>query len=343
MAVTTCTVVGVFKNHETAQRVAAELAESGFSRNDFFISERDVSDAALGNTGLSPQSPRDTSGGGISGFFHRLFGSGDVDEETRGHYAEAVRSGRAVVTVHTDESRQDQVRDIMERYDPVNVGGQSGAEPVEETRNRDTLVREERADLAERLPRGMARTGEQEQSIPVLREELEVGKRNVLRGGVRVYSRVSQQPVEESVNLREEHVRVDRRPADRPATEADFRSGEQVIEVTEMAEEPVIGKRTRVVEEVVVGKDVTERTETVRDRVRQSEVNVDRIGAGTKDDAGAASYASELANDERYRGKRWDEIEPDVRRDYERRYPGSAWQETKDAIRHGWERITGQR
>src|SRR5437764_3366736 len=49
-------------------------------------------------------------------------------------------------------------------------------------------------------------------AIPVVEEQLKVGKREVQRGGVRVFSRVVETPVNESVNLREEHVNVERRP-----------------------------------------------------------------------------------------------------------------------------------
>jgi uncharacterized protein (TIGR02271 family) len=94
---------------------------------------------------------------------------------------------------------------------------------------------------------------------------------------VRVFTRVSQTPVQEQVQLREEHATIERRPVDRPATEADlaaFKEGS--IEVRETAEEPVISKTARVVEEVVVGKEATERTETIDDIVRRTEVEVDR-------------------------------------------------------------------
>jgi stress response protein YsnF len=46
------------------------------------------------------------------------------------------------------------------------------------------------------------------------------------------------------------------------------------VEVHQTAEEPVVNKTARVAEEVVVRKDVTERTETVRDDVRREEVDV---------------------------------------------------------------------
>ena len=102
-----------------------------------------------------------------------------------------------------------------------------------------------------------------ERAIPVVEEEMVVGKRTVDAGGVRVFRRVVEIPVEESVQLREEHINVDRRPVDRLATDSDLAFGDRTIELTETAEEAVIGKSARVVEEVVVGKTTTERTETI--------------------------------------------------------------------------------
>jgi uncharacterized protein (TIGR02271 family) len=120
-------------------------------------------------------------------------------------------------------------------------------------------------------------------AIPVVEEELQVGKREVERGGVRVRTEVQEKPVEEKVNLREEHVRVERRPVDRPASEADINRARQggTIEVREKAEQPVVQKQARVVEEVVVGKEATQRTETVRDTVRRSDVEVEETNDTT--------------------------------------------------------------
>ena len=49
---------------------------------------------------------------------------------------------------------------------------------------------------------------------------------------------------------------------------------ERTVEVHQTAEEPVVSKTAHIAEEVVVRKDVTERTETVRDDVRREEVEV---------------------------------------------------------------------
>jgi uncharacterized protein (TIGR02271 family) len=127
--------------------------------------------------------------------------------------------------------------------------------------------------------RGRHQTDEGEVRIPVVEEEIQVGTRHVERGGVQVYSRVTERPVEQEVRLRDEHVTVERRPVDRPATEHDlaaFREG--TIEVPETHEQPVVTKEARVVEEVVIEKDVRERRETVRDTVRRTEVDVEPLG-----------------------------------------------------------------
>lgn len=119
-----------------------------------------------------------------------------------------------------------------------------------------------------------------EVAIPIVEEELEVGKREVDRGGVRVLRHIVEKPVEASVNLREEHVVVERHPVNRAVTDADLNfQGNRTIELTETAEEAVVTKSAHVVEEVVVGKQVEERTQHIQDSVRRTEVDVEQIAA----------------------------------------------------------------
>lgn len=126
-----------------------------------------------------------------------------------------------------------------------------------------------------RKEKGEPRQGEKR--IPIVEEELHVGKRMVDKGGVRVSTQVEEEPVEKNVKLREEKILVDRRPTDRPLTDEDRRMArEGVVEVTTKTEEPVVAKEAHVVGEVVVGKKVEEHDETIRDTVRKTRVNVVR-------------------------------------------------------------------
>ena len=114
--------------------------------------------------------------------------------------------------------------------------------------------------------------------VQVVEEQLNVGKRAVNRGRVRLHSYVVETPVTENVTLHEERVTIDRRPVNREASAADLGADafrERTIEMDETHEEAVIGKTARVVEEIGLRKDAGERVETVSDSVRSIKVDID--------------------------------------------------------------------
>ena len=120
---------------------------------------------------------------------------------------------------------------------------------------------------------------ERDQVIPVVKEELDVGKRaSERRYRIRTY--VVERPVEETVTLRDERVVIERRPVagERAAGGVELPQ-EREYEVIERHEEPVVSKQTRRVEDVVVRGQAEERTEVVRDTVRETKVDVDQEGA----------------------------------------------------------------
>ena len=126
--------------------------------------------------------------------------------------------------------------------------------------------------------------GAQEMRVPIVEEEVAIGKREVERGRIRVRSRVVETPIHEEVRLREEHVDIERRPVNQPVEDADRLLQERSFEVSETAEEAVVGKRAVVKEEVVVRKEGEERVEQIDDTVRRTEVDVDRAPGRTSRD-----------------------------------------------------------
>lgn len=353
-------VVGYFNDNQSAQAALNDLVENGFSRERVHLSSSNdyATDAATGGAGLTGRAPAEREGG-ISGWFRSLFGSDEYDTDAT-RYSERARSGGSVVAVDATDEDRDRAVEVL------NEHGASDIDEGENNTNSTAGIRDTNSTLQDRGKR----------TIPVVQEELNVGKRPVQSGGVRIYSRAVNQPVEEQVTLRQERVVVDRQPVNRDATSAEEAAWrDQTIDVVEMTEEPVIQKRARVVEEVRVGKEATERTETVRDNVRHTEVKTEPIGgsknrattksSGTSDygsdyqtdfqsrygksggDYGtyapAYEYGSTMAADPRYQGKNWNDIEPTLRSDYGRRYPESSWDRMKDAVRYGWDKVTGQR
>ena len=120
-----------------------------------------------------------------------------------------------------------------------------------------------------------AATAREGEAIPVVEERLRVGKRDVNLGRVRVRSYVVEEPVSEDVRLREERVEVERRPVDRPLEGDEAAFVDRTIEAEEHAEEAVVSKDARVTEEVSLRREGQERTETVSDTVRRTEVEVE--------------------------------------------------------------------
>jgi len=125
-------------------------------------------------------------------------------------------------------------------------------------------------------------------TIPVIEENVQIGKEQVRTGGAYIKARVVEKPIEEKVTLREERLNIERNPVDRPANSTDFDTfKEGVIELEEHAEVPVVNKEARVVEEINISKEVSERTETVRDTVRKTEVDIENLedrSGNTKND-----------------------------------------------------------
>ena len=182
-----------------------------------------------------------------------------VPERDLKHLNEGLRDGGYIVSVTTSGEYVNKVEDIFASHK---------AKKIDEADRDNSYV----------APVATAVSGEA--AIPVVEEEMLVGKRAVDQGGVRVYRRVVEIPVEESVDLREEHINIDRRAVDRPVIDADLAFGDRTIELTETAEEAVVGKSARVVEEVLVGKEVSSHTEHIQDSVRHTEVEVEEIVAG---------------------------------------------------------------
>jgi len=118
-----------------------------------------------------------------------------------------------------------------------------------------------------------------EEVIPLGEEVLEIGKRTENRGTARIHRYVVETPVERQVSLQSERVVVERR---RPAS--DRVTGEILtevaVEVVETAEVPVVEKRARLREEIVVRTERAQRVETVRGTVRRDEVEIQQPGRG---------------------------------------------------------------
>ncbi len=274
------TVVGLFSTVAQAEQVKQSLVSNGYGAQRISVVANDSNASTTGTTSATGTTSEGI-GEKIGSFFRSLTGG---DEEAHRHYASGVSSGGALLAVTVEDSEANEVASFLKQNGAKDIdsGSQRAADsgtPIYGSSNTNTS--------------NVSGT----ESIPIIEEQLVVGKREVDRGGVRIYSHVTERPVEADVTLREEHINVERRPVNRPATAADFQTGTgSVIELTATGEEAVVGKSSRVVEEVLVGKQSTERTEAIHDSVRKTEVEVENISGSNTGNTGSYGTTNKKDN-----------------------------------------------
>lgn len=362
------TIVGLMDSHQQARSAIFDLINSGFQRDAINIMANDTERHGFMSqtTGSSDARFSGTSAQTTGSDFNvlpigtqSLTGMG-VDEDDAEFYAEGVNRGGFLVTVSADGDMAERAAEILRRNGAIDIDERA------HSWRQAGWTGSQRKEARGTMPQaGMQREG----VIPVAEEELQVGKRAVQTGGVRVYSHVVSRPVDEEIRLREEHATIERRPVDRAATEAEREAfQEKSFEVREMREEPVVSKQVHVTEEVLVGKEASERTEHVRDSLRHTEVDVQKMDESSRGRVNVSEMDDEEFDrhfrstyglrgeglDETYRsayrfadaessthpefaGKAWPEVEEDFHRDWERSHPGT-WTKVHDAIHFGFDR-----
>jgi uncharacterized protein (TIGR02271 family) len=209
-----------------------------------------------------------------------------IPDEDRYTYAEGLRRGGYLLSVNVTDAQYDKAVDILDDEGTIDIDERTQTWRKEGWSDKDyqsyrkgpsaaTAGQTDYERTTGRKTSAQTSTKGQEEAIPIVEEQLRVGKREVGGGRVRVRSYVVEQPVQEQVTLRDEKVSVERRPADRTLTGTEDAFRERTIEADERREEAVINKQARVKEEVVVRKDAEQRTETVSDKVRRTEVEID--------------------------------------------------------------------
>jgi uncharacterized protein (TIGR02271 family) len=342
----TTTVVGLFDDHATAEKVVRALQSAGFDRDDIGLTTRQQDEsgeyvydkdqvpnphagdteapegagagatagtvlgglggllaglgllavpgigviAAAGPLGVALTTAAGAGIGAASGgLIGGLVGLG-IPEEHAHYYAEGIRRGGTLVTVGATDANYASAVEVMRNHGAADInqrGAYYKSQGFEKFESGDMSTYDE--SKFERFDKSHVETDRKQFSeaeaggkLPVIEEEVTIGKEKVKTGGVRIYNRVIETPVSEQVNLRSEHVEVERRPVDRAVTGDDmkaFKDGE--VTLTETAERAVVNKEARVTEEVVVGKDVDVQTETVTETARGTEVEVERIEGET--------------------------------------------------------------
>ena len=165
------TVVGLFESRSEAEAAMNDLVSSGFSRSDIDLK---------------------AAGGDNSGLMRELEGEGVPSDDAR-LYVEGVQAGDALEIAHTSDDQAAEAQDIMNRHGALDIHDaftqRSGT--VTTGAGAAGLAGAGMAAASTTATTGAANV-QGETVIPIVEEELEVGKRQIQRGGVRVFQRVTE-------------------------------------------------------------------------------------------------------------------------------------------------------
>ena len=297
------TVVGVFNDADQARQTFHELVRSGFARGEISVLTNvagnetiglDLQATDAGDTGpiagRGPLIDAMRAGGSGRALVDSLRSSG-FSSQLADHYARALNLGETIESIVVEDKDADRAVAIMSQYavplEPeraaegaaAGAAAEGAAKPATEGA---TEVAAEGATANDDVARRLQTDGrshfnrdarDDEAKIPILREELHVGKREVERARVHVSVRAAEHPVAENVSLREQRIVVERRPVNRLPTGQEARFDDAELDITEYGEEAVVSKDTKVVEEIVVKKRLEARDEMIRDKVRTTQID----------------------------------------------------------------------
>jgi hypothetical protein len=300
------TVVGSFDSFEEARSVASDLQSSGFGRDDISIVASNAT-GAYTDPATAPSETGADTGETASG-------------AAKGAVAGGVLGGAAGL-----------VAGLMGLAIP-GVGPIIAAGPIAAG-----LAGAGVGAVAGGLIGGLT-------SVGVPEEEAHYYAESVRRGGALVTVRAEDAQAEEAARIMRRHgaMDIERRAASwrrsgwsrhdtaaEPYTREEIeRERAQYRPSIPASDEPLVGAGT-------VGWQAHE-----PDFRGHYAANYAATGAAYEEYAPAYQYGYGLADATTYRGRPWDEIEPEARRDWEARNPGSTWERVKAAVRRGWERTS---
>jgi uncharacterized protein (TIGR02271 family) len=268
------TIVAVYDTAARAEAAVKALKAGGFADADISIFDDDR--LADGKKAIA-------EGVKEVGLWHRLFGE-DVHEHEAAVYHQTLERG-GVVSARVLDSEVAHAIAILDVHRPVDVHDRavtSGIAPaahveaVEKRLDAVPLAAVQKVAVSPKLAEV------HDEVLRLAEEQLQVGKRMLETGRTRVRRFVTEREASADVTLHKEHAEVLRRAVTDPkyVGEIDWADGE--IEVVETAEHALVNKTARIVEEVSLKKIGTDHVETVKDKIRRQQVEIERVGADGK-------------------------------------------------------------
>jgi len=269
------TLVAAYDTRAHADAAVRALKTAGFAESDISVFDSDrLKD---GRPALAP---------GVTkpGLWQRLFGV-DVYEHEANIYGQTVQEGGALISVRLPAGEVAHARSVLDIHWPVDVHDRAITTGVAPAAHVETIQKKIEAvplAAAQKVAVSPKLAAAQPDVLRLAEEQLEVSKQMVETGRTRVRRFVTERDVAQDVTLHEEHAEVLRKAISDPNYVGVIDWADGTIEVIETAEHALANKTARIVEEVGLRKIGSDHVETIRDKLRRQQVEIERIGPDGK-------------------------------------------------------------
>jgi uncharacterized protein (TIGR02271 family) len=268
-------LVAVYDTDAHADAAIKALKAAGFHDSDISVFDEDRLKA--GKSALS-------AGVKEAGLWHRLFGT-DVYQHEANIYGQTVEDGGVVISVRVPDSEVAHATAVLDIHRPVDVHDRAvtlGVAPAAHVEAVQERIEEVPLAAVQKVAVSPKLAAAQPDVLRLAEEQLQVGKEMAETGRTRVRRFVTEKEVAADVTLHEEHAEVIRKALTDTAFVGDIDWADEEIEVVETAEHAVAKKTARIVEEVALRKVGSDHVETIHDKIRRQQVEIERIDAQGK-------------------------------------------------------------
>jgi hypothetical protein len=313
------TVIGVYDERSQAQAAVEELVRTGFGRQDIQLlsaeeaQAADQSQRAAGNSNSDIGAGSSGSGKDVNLVFKSLFGGMEYggstsDQDYHGDiYSEAVRRGGCVLAVQSRNDEQHaEIINIMDRFNPIDIDDRVANWRAQGWTGRSTST-------------------------------------GVTSGQTTAYASTTGDASPNEASLLADRQTAVHQPSTMGSTPDSAAISGHTLSSSGMSSERRSGVRVFPYGSQSGAGDLNlTDNQSLSDDDYRSHWQTNYAGSGGRyeDHAPAYQYGSRLAGDERYSSTQWNDIEPQVRTDWESNNAGHPWEKAKDAVRYGWEKMT---
>jgi uncharacterized protein (TIGR02271 family) len=268
------TLVAAFDTSDHAMAAVKALEASGFHPADISVIDSSRLTAAKG-VDVAAHPP---------GLWHRLFGP-DLHKYEAAVYADTIDDGGTVVSVRVPHDQVAHASGILDLHRPINVHDRAVTSGVAPAVHVETAAKAITAmplvgDQAVAVTQKLAAI--HSDVLQLAEEQLRIGKKNVETGQTRVRRFTTERDVSQDVTLHEEHAEVLRTALTQPAALEEIDWADRVIELVESKEQALVHKTARLVEEVSLRSIGADHVETIHEKLRRQQAEVEQLDASGK-------------------------------------------------------------